>query len=51
MAYQIQDRTLLHHGKEAWKINEGDLLYFDASLKHSVTALEPAKFLTIHFRE
>ena len=22
LAYQIQGRTLLHHGKEAWKINE-----------------------------
>lgn len=51
LAYQIQGRTLFHHGKEEWEINEGDLLYFDASVKHSVTALEPARFLTIYFRE
>jgi len=50
LAYQIQGSTLFHYGKEECEINEGDLLYFDSSVTHSVTALGPAKFLTIFFR-
>jgi transcriptional regulator with XRE-family HTH domain len=51
LAYQIQGSTLFQYGKDECKINEGDLLYFDSSVTHSVTALGPAKFLTIYFRK
>ena len=51
LAYQIQGKTLFQYGKEEWEINEGDLIFFDSSVAHSVTALEPAKFLTLYFRK
>ena len=51
LAYQIQGKTLFYYGKETWEINEGDLLYFDSSVMHSVEALVPAKFLTLYFRK
>jgi transcriptional regulator with XRE-family HTH domain len=51
LAYQILGKTRFRYGKEDWEINEGDLLYFDSSITHSVTALGHAKFLTIYFRK
>ncbi|MCF8106743.1 MAG: XRE family transcriptional regulator [Desulfohalobiaceae bacterium] len=51
LAYQIQGRTLFHYGKDEWEINEGDLIYFDSSVKHSVSAVGPATFLSIYFME
>ena len=51
LAYQILGKTLFPYGKEDREINEGDLLYFDSSITHSVTALGHAKFLTIYFRK
>lgn len=51
MAYQIQGKTSFHYGNKEWEIREGDLIYFDSSVTHSVKALGPAKFLTIYFRK
>ena len=51
LTYQINGKTLFHYGNEDIEINEGDLIYFDSSVTHSVTALGPAKFVTIYFRE
>lgn len=51
LVYQIQGGTLFHYGKEEWEINEGDLIYFDSSVRHSVTAMGPAKFLSVYFRK
>jgi transcriptional regulator with XRE-family HTH domain len=51
LAYQILGKTLFRYGKEEWEINEGDLLYFDSSVPHSVEALGHAKFVTIYFRK
>lgn len=51
MAYQILGKTLFRYGKEEWEINEGDLVYFDSSVPHSVAALGHVKFLTIYFRK
>jgi transcriptional regulator with XRE-family HTH domain len=51
LAYQIQGTTLFRYGTKELEINEGDLIYFDGSVKHSVAALGPVRFLTIYFRE
>lgn len=51
LAYQLLGSTLFRYGKEEWQINEGDLLYFDSFVTHSVTALGHVKFLTIYFRK
>ncbi len=49
LAYQIRGKTVFRYGKEEFEINEGDMLYFDGSVRHSVAAPGPAKFLTIYF--
>lgn len=49
LAYQILGKTVFRYGKEEYVINEGDLIYFDGSVKHSVSAPGPAKFITIYF--
>lgn len=51
LAYQLQGTTLFRYGKDELEIKEGDLIYFDGSVTHSVTAVGPAKFLSIYFRE
>ncbi len=49
LVYQIKGKTLFRYGKEECEIHEGDLLYFDGSVKHSVAAPGPGKFLTVYF--
>jgi transcriptional regulator with XRE-family HTH domain len=48
-AYAIKGSSVLRHGKEKYEMHEGDVVYFDASEWHSVTALEPHEFLGIQF--
>lgn len=48
-AYIIKGKCMFKHGRERYKLNEGDLLFFDAREWHSVTALEPLEFLGLHF--
>jgi transcriptional regulator with XRE-family HTH domain len=49
IAYMLKGSCILRHGKDKYEIYEGDVVYYDASEWHSVTALEPHEFLGIQF--
>jgi len=49
LAYVLKGSCVLRHGKEKYELHEGDVVYFDATEWHSVTALEPHESLGIHF--
>jgi len=51
LTYEIKGSARFKYGNEVHEINEGDLLYFDANVEHSVTAVGPVKFLSIYFRQ
>ena len=51
LTYQLKGKTLFKYGTDEHEINEGDLLYFDSNIEHSVTALGSVKFLSIYFRK
>jgi len=51
LTYQIKGKTIFKYGTDEYEINEGDLLYFDSNIEHSVTALGSVKFLSIYFRK
>lgn len=51
LTYEVKGKALFRYENEEHEINEGDLLFFNSGVEHSVTALEPVKFLTIYFRE
>lgn len=48
-AYVLKGRCILRHGKEKYEMCEGDVVYFDATEWHSVTALEDHEWLGIQF--
>jgi transcriptional regulator with XRE-family HTH domain len=48
-AYVLKGRCVLRHGKEKYEMYEGDVVYFDATEWHSVTALEDHEWLGIQF--
>jgi transcriptional regulator with XRE-family HTH domain len=49
VAYVLKGSCVLRHGKDKYELHEGDVVYYDASEWHSVTALEPHEFLGIQF--
>jgi quercetin dioxygenase-like cupin family protein len=51
LTYIIKGKSVIFHGSERHEAFEGDLIYFDASVPHSVTALEPVQALSIYFRD
>ncbi|MCF8094506.1 MAG: helix-turn-helix domain-containing protein [Desulfobacteraceae bacterium] len=51
LTYHLKGNVLFRYGDQEYQIGEGDLLYFDASVQHSVYALEPHEFLSIYFRK
>jgi transcriptional regulator with XRE-family HTH domain len=50
LTYILKGEALFKYGGEQHEIKAGDLLYFDANIEHSVTALTPHEFLSIYFR-
>jgi transcriptional regulator with XRE-family HTH domain len=50
LTYILKGRAVFHYKGKEHEVCEGDLMYFDASVKHYVTALEPHEFLSIYFR-
>ena len=51
LAYIIRGKCVFGHGENEYTLEQGDLVYFDGSVKHAVTALEPLEFLAIYFRD
>jgi transcriptional regulator with XRE-family HTH domain len=49
LTYVIRGSCLFKHGGKEYKLEEGDLIYFDGSVPHSVKASEGHDFLGIHF--
>jgi DNA-binding XRE family transcriptional regulator len=50
MTYSLKGDVLFHYGGKKYKIKQGDLVYFDASIEHALTALDNHEFLSIYFR-
>ena len=51
LSYIVRGKCLFQHGATKYRMNEGDLVYFDGRVRHSVVALEPLEFLLIYFKE
>jgi len=51
MTFHLKGEALFKYGNKEYELKEGDLIYFDAKVAHSVIALKPHKFLSIYFRE
>lgn len=49
-AYIIRGKCLFVYGGVQHELNQGDLVYFNGEITHSVTALEKLEFLAIYFR-
>jgi transcriptional regulator with XRE-family HTH domain len=50
-AYVIKGRTIFKYGNESYEMDDGDVIYYDATELHSHTALEPHEYLGIHFSQ
>lgn len=50
LAYIIHGKCLFIYNGVRHQLNQGDLVYFNGEIDHSVTALEPFEFLAIYFR-
>lgn len=48
-AFVLKGSCIFKYGDKQYEIHEGDVIYFNASEWHSVTALESHEFLGIHF--
>ena len=51
LTYILKGKCVFQYGGKKYQIKEGDTLYFDASIKHSVIALVDHEFLSIYFRK
>lgn len=51
LAYIIKGRCLFKYGDTDHELREGDLVYFDGRVGHSVVVQEPLEFLAIYFRD
>jgi transcriptional regulator with XRE-family HTH domain len=51
LTYIIKGKSIISYGSEKYEAFEGDLIYFDAGVPHSVTALDPIQALSIYFRQ
>jgi transcriptional regulator with XRE-family HTH domain len=51
LTYQLKGAAILKYRSKEFEFKEGDLVYFDASVEHSVTALNRNEFLSIYFRK
>ena len=51
LAYIIKGTCEFTYGSDKHELREGDLVYFDGTVWHSVMASEPLEFLAIYFRQ
>lgn len=50
LTYVLKGDADFRYGSEQYRLKQGDLIYFDAGVEHSVTALNPNEFLSVYFR-
>jgi transcriptional regulator with XRE-family HTH domain len=50
-AYVIKGRIVLKYGNTSYEMDEGDVVYYDATELHCHTALESHEYLGIHFSQ
>lgn len=51
LTYHLKGEVLFKYGDEEFALKEGDLIYFDSNVEHSVSALNPHEFLSIYFEK
>ena len=51
LTYHLKGSALFKYGETEYRIHEGDIMYFDSRVEHSVLALEPHEFLSVYFRD
>ena len=51
LTYILKGTATFNYDGTEYETGEGDLLYFDASVPHSVVSHEPHEFLSIYFRK
>ncbi len=51
LAYIIKGKCVFRYGGQDHEMGQGDLVYFDGRVWHSVVAIEPLEFLAIYFRQ
>lgn len=51
LTYILKGKATFYYDGADYETKEGDLIYFDASIPHSVVSLEPHEFLSIYFRK
>lgn len=50
LTYLLKGEACFKYGSEAYDLEQGDLIYFDAKVEHSVTARNRNEFLSVYFR-
>ena len=51
LTYHIKGSATFIHGDEQFEIGEGDMIYFDASVEHSVIAHDELTLISVYFRK
>jgi len=51
LAIIVKGRCVFKYGGQDYELKEGDLVYFDGNVWHSVVALKPLEFIALYFRE
>lgn len=51
LTFNLKGRANFKYGHKEYELQEGDLIYFDSSIEHSVSVFESHEFLAIYFRE
>jgi len=51
LAFMLRGRCVFKYDGRDYELKEGDLVYFDGNVWHSVVALEPMEFIALYFRE
>jgi transcriptional regulator with XRE-family HTH domain len=51
LTYLLKGEALFKYASQEYNLTQGDLLYFDSRIEHSVSALDHNEFLSVYFRE
>ena len=51
LTYILKGKAVFNYDGKQYEVEQGDLMYFKASVKHSAKALEDHEFLSVYFRK
>lgn len=51
LTYHIKGTATFIYGDETFEVGEGDMIYFDASVEHSVIAHDKLTIISVYFRK